>query len=87
VDSYHFFGTPSYVLANKLKHLNLELKHWNKEVFGNVEDRKKSLFEEIQALDGLEHKRVKRAKAKTDLENVPLAGGRNLGQLGFPLPC
>jgi hypothetical protein len=47
-----------------------------------VEDRKKSLFEEIQALDGLEHKKVKRAKAKTDLENVPLAGGRNLGQLG-----
>jgi hypothetical protein len=23
VDSYQFFGTPSYVLANKLKHLTL----------------------------------------------------------------
>jgi hypothetical protein len=33
------------------------LDHWNKEVFGNVEERKKALLEEIQVLDGLEDER------------------------------
>jgi hypothetical protein len=78
-DSYKLFDTPCYVLANKLKLLKLDLKHWNKEVFRNVEEMKKSLLEEIQVLDGLEEERlfvekqrVRRAKAKVDLENVVL---------------
>lgn len=66
-------------MANKLKWLELDLKCWNKEVFNNIEERKKSLLEELQSLDYLEEERplaekekVKRAKAKADSENVAL---------------
>ena len=37
-ESYHFQGAPSFVLANKLKLLKNDLKKWNVEVFGNVEE-------------------------------------------------
>lgn len=46
-NSYQCFGTPCFVLAYKLKRLKLDLKCWNKEVFGNVEERIKSLMAEI----------------------------------------
>jgi hypothetical protein len=46
-DSYSFQGTPSYVLACKLKALKHDLKKWNEEVFGNVERNKRKLFEEL----------------------------------------
>jgi hypothetical protein len=53
-DSYKLFSTPYFVLANKLKWLKLNFKRWNKEAFGHVEERKKSLLEEVQVLDYLE---------------------------------
>jgi len=37
-DSYYFQSAPSFVLANKLKLLKNDLKKWNVEVFGNVEE-------------------------------------------------
>ena len=40
-NSYHFVGSPSYVLACKLKALKKDLKCWNKLVFGDVHFRKK----------------------------------------------
>lgn len=43
---YQVLGTPCFVLANKLKGLKLDLRHWNKE-FSNIRERKKSLLEEI----------------------------------------
>jgi hypothetical protein len=46
-DSYSFQGTPSYVLACKLKAPKQDLKKWNEEVFGNVERNKRKLFEEL----------------------------------------
>jgi hypothetical protein len=59
--------------------MKLDLKCWNKEVFGNVEVRKKSLLEEIQALNLLEEERplaeeeiVKRATLKAKLKRVVL---------------
>jgi len=64
--------------------LKLDLKHWNKEVFENVEEKKKALMEEIQPLDLLqeerplakererERERVKRAFMKADLDNIVL---------------
>ncbi|KAG6643577.1 hypothetical protein CIPAW_09G221600 [Carya illinoinensis] len=41
--SCYFEGTPSFVLASKLRALKADLKMWNKDVFGNVEQQKKSL--------------------------------------------
>jgi hypothetical protein len=40
-DFYSFRGTPSYVLAIKLKALKLDLKKWND---GNVERKKRKLI-------------------------------------------
>jgi hypothetical protein len=42
--SYSFEGSRSFVLAQKLKALKLDLKKWNEEVFDNVEKRKKTLL-------------------------------------------
>ncbi|XP_023904183.1 uncharacterized protein LOC112015948 [Quercus suber] len=42
-ESYNVLGAPSFVLPNKLKLLKTNLKKWNVEVFGNVEDRVRKL--------------------------------------------
>jgi hypothetical protein len=34
-------------LVNKLKRLKLDLKRWNKDIFDNIEERKKFLLEEL----------------------------------------
>jgi hypothetical protein len=57
-DSYSFHGTPSFVLACKLKALKQSLKTWNVEVFGNVERNKRKLFEELQVFDTIEGSRA-----------------------------
>lgn len=36
--SYHFTGTPSFILVGKPKALKQDLKKWNLEVFGNVDN-------------------------------------------------
>jgi len=41
--TYEFHGLPSYVLANKLKALKVDLKKWN-EVFGDVGKKKKGVI-------------------------------------------
>ena len=50
-NGYHFMGPPSYILACKLKALKRDLKHWNKQVFGDVAFRKKSLLTELLDID------------------------------------
>jgi hypothetical protein len=40
--SYHFQGSPSFILARKLKALKVDLRVWNEQVFGNVENQKES---------------------------------------------
>jgi hypothetical protein len=34
--SYHYEGTSSFILTNKLKALKVDLKKWNTKEFGNV---------------------------------------------------
>jgi len=41
--AYEFHGLPSYVLANKLKALKVDLKKWN-EVFDDVGKKKKGVI-------------------------------------------
>jgi hypothetical protein len=53
-ESYDFQGLPSYVLANKLKALKVDLKIWNAEVFGDVGKKKKELLEGIKELECFE---------------------------------
>lgn len=43
-----FIGCPMFVLNQKLKHLKLALKIWNKTTFGNIHDRVKIATEKVQ---------------------------------------
>mgnify|MGYP000950036620 CR=1 FL=1 len=52
--SYQFSGTPSYILASKLKALKQDLKKWNLEVFGHIDNQKITLLEELQELENKE---------------------------------
>jgi hypothetical protein len=56
-DSFHFFGSPSYVLAKKIRALKWEIKKWNLEVFGDVGVRHKASCEELKLLDSIEEGR------------------------------
>jgi hypothetical protein len=56
-DSFQFFGSPSFVLANKLKALKWEIKRWNLEEFGDVREKNKAWCEELKELDRTEEVR------------------------------
>ena len=56
-DSFHFFGSPSYVLAKKIKALKWEIKRWNLKVFGDKRARHKASCEELKMLDKIEEGR------------------------------
>lgn len=72
--SYRFQGSSSFILANKLKALKMDLKVQNEGMFGNVERQKKLLLDELRDLDFLKEERtlcdeekVRKAKAINDL--------------------
>ena len=44
-------GQPIFSVKEKLKLLNIELKRWNKEVFGDVVEKKKLLIQQFNDLD------------------------------------
>ena len=50
-DSYQFYGTPSYILAHKLKALKLDLKKWNATEFGHISTKNTKLENDMLALD------------------------------------
>ena len=50
-DGYSFAGSPSFILAQKLKALKADLKKWNREEFGDLAFRKKNLLTELMGLD------------------------------------
>ena len=73
--SYCFMGSPSFVLAQKLKTLKEDPKKWNKEVFGDLVFKKKSLLSELLGLDakedilGLSHEdQARRTQVKGEIE-------------------
>jgi hypothetical protein len=49
--TYSFIGTPSFVLASKLKALKDDLKMWNKHVFGDVSLKQLQFCSELSRLD------------------------------------
>lgn len=50
-DCYSFSGTPSFVLAKKLKAVREDLKRWNKRKSGNLGINKKKFLGELARLD------------------------------------
>jgi hypothetical protein len=78
-DSYIFYGTPSYIMACKLKALKVDLKKWNEEVFRNVGVKKNKLMFELEELDAVADLRQltgeesqKKAQIVVDLECTSL---------------
>jgi hypothetical protein len=74
--SYTFQGSPSFVLAQKLNALKVDLKLWNEQVFENVDSLKKACLEDLCALDRLEEERgldseelLRKSMIVSDLEN------------------
>ncbi|KAF5472901.1 hypothetical protein F2P56_009564 [Juglans regia] len=55
--SYQFNGTLSFIFANKLKALKIDLKEWNKQSFGDIRENKNIKWLEIQELDRLQEVR------------------------------
>ena len=49
-----FSGSPSFILAEKLKFLKAKLKEWNRNTFGRVEYRKNLALEQIKFWDAKE---------------------------------
>jgi hypothetical protein len=62
--SYHLHGTPSYVLAQKLKALKVDINRWNEYEFGNMSSLCKERVEEPKAMDRLEEGKDRRREGK-----------------------
>ena len=65
-----FYGAPSFVLANKLKALKVDLKRWNVEEFGNVEEKGKKLWSDLRGLETVEESRILMIEEKLDKERI-----------------
>ena len=79
--SFSSVGSPSFVLAKKLRALKGEIKRWNLEEFGNVGARNKERAEELEWLDRnkegtglLEKEKERRRVLAIDLEASLLLG-------------
>jgi hypothetical protein len=77
--SYSFQGSPSFILAQKLKALKFNLIRWNTQVFGNVDSLKQARLEKLHTFDRPEAERVLDSKEKlskslisSDLEKITL---------------
>ncbi len=68
--SYQFDGTPSFILAKKLRALKTDLKQWNVEVFGNVLFKKNALLNELHVLESLAENRVLTTEEKGTMDRV-----------------
>ena len=73
-----FAGSPSFILAHKIKALKEDLKKWNKEVFRDLPFRKKCLLFELLGLDvredllGLSQvEQTRRIQIKTEIAHLP----------------
>ena len=69
-ESYHFQGTPSFALANKLKMLKLDLKGWNVEEFGHIGLRVQNLWKDFNALEVIEDDCVLTAEESREKDQI-----------------
>ena len=76
-DGYSFAGSPSFILAQKLKALKVDLKKWNREEFGDLAFREKNMLTELMGLDAREElvglsneEQIRRLQLKGDIEQL-----------------
>ncbi|KAG6697656.1 hypothetical protein I3842_09G212200 [Carya illinoinensis] len=90
---YQLTGSPSFILAEKLKALKNDLRKWNLEIFGHIKDHRDKLFMELQQLDEREvdmtlsfEDRTRRLVVLAELEKIhswrKSLGGKNHGPFG-----
>ena len=77
-DGYNFVGSPSFILAQKLKALKADLKKWNREEFGDLAFRKNLLIE-LMGLDAREE--LVSLSNEEQIHRLQLKG--NVEQLAF----
>jgi hypothetical protein len=75
--SYHFQGSPSYILAHKLKALTVDLRTWNEE-FSNIGGKKQVMWKELWVLEEITRKAtvINDLEMSTLLEEVSLRRNR-----------
>uniref|UniRef100_A0A2N9FU80 Reverse transcriptase domain-containing protein n=1 Tax=Fagus sylvatica TaxID=28930 RepID=A0A2N9FU80_FAGSY len=71
-ESYQVEGTPSFVFANKLKALKVDLKKWNETEFGNVNVQKKTLLAGLREIDTVADSRPLSAEEKSKREQLAI---------------
>ena len=76
-DGYSFAGSPSFILAQKLKALKADLKKWNREEFGDLVFKKKNLLTKLMGLDAREElvglsneDQIRRLQIKGDIDQL-----------------
>ena len=57
-------------MANKLKLLKNDVKRWNVEVFGHIEDRIKKLWKDLSVLENIEDSRGLLAEEKVEVRRI-----------------
>jgi hypothetical protein len=62
---YDFKGSPSDILASKLKALKEDIKKWKKECFGDIRIKKLELMQELQRLEGKENQGMLTAEERS----------------------
>ena len=72
-------GSPSFILARKLKALKEDLKKWNKKVFWDLSFRKKCLLSELLGMDARvdlsapsQDDQTRRIQIKSEIYTMPL---------------
>ena len=57
-------------MANKLKLLKNDVKRWNVEVFGHIEDQIKKLWKDLSVLENIEDSRGLLAEEKVEVRRI-----------------
>ncbi len=61
---YRIQGSPSFILAQKLKALKFDLMRWDTQMFGNIDSLKQARLKELHTFDRLEAERALDSKEK-----------------------
>ena len=76
-EAYLFEGSPSYVMASKLKALKVDLKQWNAQEFRNVAVQQQCLLHSLHEIETLAESRSLSAEEKEEKERLSLEWEKN----------
>uniref|UniRef100_A0A2N9E3N6 Endonuclease/exonuclease/phosphatase domain-containing protein n=1 Tax=Fagus sylvatica TaxID=28930 RepID=A0A2N9E3N6_FAGSY len=71
-NSYSFSSSASFIMANKLKALKVDLKQWNSQEFGNVMVKLQGVLHDIQRLEAIAENRALTEEEKVEKSNLSI---------------